>query len=85
MMLALDRYLRQLRVNLDDDPLRVYEVAAQAEDWAEEVMGANYAGTFPDAVQSAILLRAHGLYDSDTEKLNVADRLIDRWRDHTVA
>lgn len=89
-MVTLDETLRQLRVVSGDDDTRVEELIAEAEDWAVQVMGANYDETWteettPPSVKTAIKLRVHGLYDNNDDMLKTADRVIDRWRDHVVS
>jgi len=89
-MVTLEETLRQLRLVSGDDDTRVEELIVEAEDWAVQVMGANYdedwtEETTPGSVKTAIKMRVHGLYDSNDDMLKVADRLIDRWRDHVAS
>jgi hypothetical protein len=87
MMLPMRDYLEQMRVAEGADDSRVSSIAEAAESWAIEVLGANFdpnAG-FDPAVRQAVVMRAHGLYDSDELRLKIAAMLIEPWRDHTVA
>jgi hypothetical protein len=86
-MIDFNEALQQLRRNSGEDDERVELHRLEAIGWAIEVMGANYdadAG-FPDGVRPAILMRLSGTYDGEKDHLAIADRLIDRWRDHVVA
>lgn len=65
---------------------------SDAEDWAVEVCGENYDATWddqtiPGRIRSAILVYLTGTYDGDPDGkyLNLANRLIERWRDHVMA
>jgi hypothetical protein len=86
-MITFQEALEQTRRNIGEDDQRLELHRVEAIGWAIDVMGANYdaeAG-FPDGVRPAILMRLSGTYDEDKERLAIADRLIDRWRDHVVA
>lgn len=88
--------LNHLRISAEDaDAETLLEVSsklAEAEDWATDIMGANFNPawvyeTLPGRIRSAMLVYLTGVYDGDPDGkyLDVANRLIERWRDHTMA
>lgn len=64
----------------------------EAEDWAIDLMGPNYnvnwtTENVPGRIRAAILAMLTSLYDGDLEgkHMDLAYRLIDRWRDRVIA
>jgi hypothetical protein len=80
-------HLRQ--IDGEDDGEIILKLA-EAEAWAIDVMGDNYdedwdEDTVPAFIRSAILCRLTALYDGSEEHFKLADHLIRRWRQHTLA
>ena len=91
-LVSFDAALAQLREIPGANDAEVARKLEEAEDWAREIMGANYdpewtEETLPGRVRSAILLYLTAVYDGDPDgkNLDVANRLIERSRDHTLA
>lgn len=80
-----------LRVTGSDDDVNIQSKLDEAEDWAADIMGENFNAawgevTVPGRIRSAILVYLTGVYDGDPDGkyLDVANRLIERWRDHVA-
>lgn len=80
-----------LRIEGSEDDVEVQSKLDEAEDWASDIMGDNFDAawdedTVPGRIRSAILVYLTGRYDGDPDGkyLDVANRLIERWRDHVA-
>lgn len=90
-LVSLTTAREHLRVNVLDDDLNIQSKLDEAEDWASDIMGENFNAawdevTVPGRIRSAILVYLTGVYDGDPDGkyLDVANRLIERWRDHVA-
>lgn len=91
-LVTLEAAIAHLRQIAGQDDAEIGRKLAEAEAWAVDVMGTNSDPTWtdltvPDMIRSAILLRLSALYNgaTDGKEFDVADRLIERWRDRTIA
>lgn len=91
MLVNLEDAIAHLRMEPGVDDTGVMSKLAEAEDWAKDIIGANFddgwtAETVPGRVRSAILAYLSSVYDHDMDGkwLDIANRLIERWRDHVL-
>lgn len=90
-LVTIETAKHHLRVAGSDDDVSIQSKLNEAENWAADIMGENFDKTWTDAtvpgrVRSAILAYLTGVYDGDPDgdHLDVANRLIERWRDHVA-
>jgi len=93
-LVTTEQAYAQLRVGPTNvpDAFDIGNKLDEAEDWAIDIMGRNYDPfwtheTVPPRIRAAILAMLTSLYDGDVEgkHMDLAYRLIDRWRDRVIA